>query len=118
MNPQLLILRNNEVEEFGSGNRIYFVVVNLDKAREYPANFVCVLPAQKYSITRPSTAFSRVFGASGLGLAKRLLRDALRDEDESEIKEEIERRLKILEADGANRKPMLRHKKHYAYAES
>jgi hypothetical protein len=116
MNPQLLILRKNEMDQFDSGNRVYFVVVNLDKDREYPANFVCILPAQKHSIIKPSTEFSSVFGTDGLRLAKKLLKDALRDEDESQIRAEIERRLRILDAEGASRKLMLCRRKHFANA--
>ncbi len=118
MNPHLLILRKDELEHYGSGNRIYFVVVNIDKAKEYPANFVCVLPAHKYSIVKPSTEFSRVFGSAGLDLAKKLLKDALEDEDDSEIRTEIEKRLRTLEDKKSSRKLVFRRGKHFTYLES
>jgi hypothetical protein len=90
------MLKRDELEYHDSRNRIYFVVVNLDKAKKYPANFVCVLPKLKSSIVRPSTVFSIVFGEDSLRLAKQLLKKALRSEDDAEIRAEIQERLKLL----------------------
>ena len=111
INPQLLILRRIDLEHFESGNRIYFVVVNLDKAKDYPANFVCVLPTQRNSIVKPSTEFSRVFGSDSLPLAKRLLRAAWEDEDDTEIRAEIWRRLKLLDTGLNSRRRMPQQEK-------
>lgn len=96
MKPKLYMLKRDELEYRDSRNRIYFVVVNLDKAKKYPANFVCVLPKLKSSIVRQSTVFSRVFGEDSLRLAKQLLKKALRSEDDAEIRAEIQERLKLL----------------------
>ena len=96
MKPKLYILKRDELEHRDSSNRIYFKVVNLDKAKKYPANFVCVLPKLRSSIVRPSTVFSRVFGEDSLWLAKQLLKKALRSEDDAEIRAEIQERLKLL----------------------
>ncbi len=98
MNPQLYIFKKSELEQFDdSKNRVYFVIVNKDKAKKYPANFVCVLPTQKNSIEKPSTEFSRLFGQDSLRLARQLLKGALNEEDDAEVKAEIEKRLKLLE---------------------
>ncbi len=98
MNPQLYIFKKSELEQFDdSKNRVYFVIVNKDKAKKYPANFVCVLPTQKNSIEKPSTEFSRLFGQDSLRLARQLLKNALNQEDDAEVKAEIEKRLKLLE---------------------
>ena len=96
MKPKLYTFKRDELERYNSRNRIYFVVVNLDKAKKYPANFVCVLPKLKSSIVRPSSEFSRVFGKDSLRLAKQLLNKALKDEDDAEIRAEIQERLKFL----------------------
>ena len=122
MNPRLCIFRkheleNFELEKFDPRNRIYFVVVNLDKAKKYPANFVCVLPTPKSSIVKPSTEFSRVFGKDSPKLAKKLLKDALEDEDDAEIRIEIEKRLKLLESDRVIGRGMLRPEKHFMLRE-
>jgi hypothetical protein len=99
MKPKLYIFKDDELEHNNSRNRIYFVILNLDKAKKYPANFVCVLPKQKSSIARPSTEFSKVFGKDSLGLAKQMLNKALKDEDDAEIRVEIQERLRLLKPD-------------------
>jgi hypothetical protein len=96
MKPRLFTFKRDELEHFNSRNRIYFVVVNLDKAKKYPANFVCVLPKLKKSMVKLKTEFSKVFGNDSLRLAKKLLSDALVDEDDAEIRAEIQERLKFL----------------------
>jgi len=116
MNPQLYIFKRYELEHFDdSGNRIYFVIVNLDKSKKYPANFVCILPTQKNSIVKPSTEFSRVFGQDSLKLARQLLKDALKEEDDSEIRAAIEKRLKHLEPERAIKKSYLGHERYMAF---
>jgi hypothetical protein len=92
-------IQRGQLEHYDSRNRIFFVVVNLDNAKKYPANFVCVLPKPKSSMVKPSTEFSRVFGKDSLRLAKRLLNEALEDEDDAEIRAEIQERLKFLKPD-------------------
>lgn len=113
MNPQLYIFTKHEIERFGSKKRIYFVVVNTDKAKEYPANFVCVLPTQKNSIENPVTTFSRAFGKDSLALAKKLLKAALDDEDDPEIRAEIEKRLRLIGVRGDNRRPLSGKERHF-----
>ena len=99
MKPKLYAFKKEELESWNSKNRIYFVVVNSDTSRKYPANFVCVLPKLRSSIVRPSTQFSRVFGNDSLRLARQLLTKAYKDEDDAEIRAEIQERLKSLELD-------------------
>ena len=96
MKPRLFAFKRDELGHFDSRNRIYFVVVNLDKAKKYPANFVCVLPKLKKSTVKLKTEFFRVFGVDSLRLAKKLLTEAFVDEDDAEIRAEIQERLKFL----------------------
>ena len=49
------------------------------------------------------SAFLKLFGDKSLEQAKALLKEAWEREDDSEIKAEIERRLKLLEPKGVNR---------------
>lgn len=96
MKPRLCTFKRDELEHYGPRNRIYFVVVNLDRTKKYPANFVCVLPKLKSSMVKLGTEFSRVFGKDSLRVAKELLNEALKDEDDAEVKAEIQERLKFL----------------------
>ena len=74
---------------------LYFAVVDLDKATEYPENFVCILPKLTPN-NKDKNAFRSTFGDQSVPLAKNLLTKALRTEHEPAIKAEIEQRLKAL----------------------
>jgi len=76
---------------------IRFAIVDLDKSQDYPSNFVCMLPQQVSGNKKPYSVFAKVFGNHGSELAKQLLTKALETENDSEIKAEIEKRLKLLE---------------------
>jgi len=97
MNLRLYVSKRDDMRDYSKGHRIRFVVVDLDKSRNYPANFVCMLPQKPDASSKPSNVFSRVFGNDSLELAKQLLTKALKAENDSEIKAEIEKRLKLLE---------------------
>ena len=97
MNLRLYILKRDDASDYSRGHYIRFAVVDLDKSKEYPSNFVCILPKQTSGKGAQSSAFARVFGNDSLGLAMRLLNEALETEDDREIKGEIEKRLKLLE---------------------
>ncbi|MCW4007038.1 MAG: hypothetical protein NWF04_10695 [Candidatus Bathyarchaeota archaeon] len=80
----------------GPQDIVVFTVVDLDKAKTYPANFVCMLPKLD-STGKSASVFSELFGEDRVKIAKTLLTKALSEEDSPEIKAEIEKRLKALE---------------------
>ena len=86
---------------YSEGRRFRFAVVDLDRAKDYPVNFVCMLPLRVESNGEAHNIFMRVFGDESLKVARRLLADALRREDDSAVRGEIERRLKLLEPKSA-----------------
>jgi hypothetical protein len=77
--------------------RFRFVVVDADKAKGYPANFVCLLPTTVSNGGNVNNVFFKVFGDKSLEHAKLLLTDALKNESNHEVRVEIERRLKLLD---------------------
>jgi hypothetical protein len=86
-------------DDWPSGKRFTFAVVDLDRSDSYPHNFVCMLPLRlSPEGKQPETVFQRVFGDRSLEQAKALLHGALETEQESQVKAEIERRLKMLES--------------------
>ena len=97
MNVRLQIFKQDDVNDYSLGRRFRFAVVDLDKSANFPVNFVCMLPAQISSDKKNPSIFPRVFGDKSLELARKLLTEALETEDDSEIKAEITRRLKLLE---------------------
>ncbi len=97
MNLRLYIFKRDDIRDHSLGKYIHIAVVDSDRSKDYPSNFVCVLPQQMSGKGAQSSAFARVFGNNSLELAKRLLTEAFETEDDIEIKAEIEKRLKLLE---------------------
>ena len=85
------------MRDYSQGHYIRFAVIDLEKSKSYPANYVCMLPQQPRANSKAHNVFSDLFGSDSLELAKRLLTKALKAESDSEIKAEIKRRLKLLE---------------------
>ena len=71
-------------------------VIDLSKSKSYPSNFLCLLPVQIRK-NKDVSAFEKLFGEKGVEQATILLTDALKEAEDSEIRAEIERRLKLLE---------------------
>ena len=97
MNLRLHISQNEDARDYSNGKRFHFAVVDLDKDKDYPANFVCMLPLSVESKGKAHNVFMSVFGDDSVETAKRLLVDALSREDNANVRDEIERRLKLLE---------------------
>jgi hypothetical protein len=79
-------------------DRIQLIVVDLDKSKRYPLNFVCVLPRYFRILEKRSSKFAKLFGEKSLCLAKKLLVDAWRSEDDPEIKTVIKKRIKAIDS--------------------
>ena len=88
-------------DKVGGGKNFRFAVVDSSKSKIYPSNFVCMLPSQ-FGKGKVDSAFLKLFGDKSLEQAKVLLKAAWEREDDSEVKAEIERRLKLLEPKGVN----------------
>ena len=97
MDLRLCVSKRDDMRDHSQSYYIRFAVVDLDRSQSYPSNFVCMLPQNMGVDGKPSSVFSKVFGTDSLELAKRLLTKASKAEDDSEIKAEIEKRLKLLE---------------------
>jgi hypothetical protein len=79
-------------------NRIQLVVVDLDKSKRYPLNFVCVLPRYFRILEKRSSKFAKLFGERSLCTAKKLLVDAEHHENDPEIKTVITKRIKAIDS--------------------
>jgi hypothetical protein len=93
---RLHILKRDNAAEYPVGKRFSFAVVDLDRAKAYPLNFVCMLPMHISSNGHKTSTFEKQFGRESVDLAKKLLDDALKVEDGLDVKGEVERRLKLL----------------------
>ena len=79
-------------------NRIQLVVVDLDKSKRYPLNFVCVLPRYFRVLEKRSSKFAKLFGEKSLCMAKKLLLDAKHNENDPEITIAINKRIKDIDS--------------------
>ena len=94
----LLLCRYDDAEDYSVGRRFRFAVVDLDKGKNYPLNFVCMLPTKIDAGGKSQSVFLQIFGDKSVEQARALLTEALETESDSEVKAEISRRLKLLEA--------------------
>jgi len=76
---------------------IQLVVVDLDKSSQYPLNFVCVLPRYFRLLEKRSSKFAKTFGPTSLDVAKTLLVEADKQEDDPQIKKVIGKRIKAID---------------------
>ena len=97
MRVGLLLCRYENAEDYSVGRRFRFAVVDLDKGKNYPLNFVCMLPMKIEAAGKSQSVFLQIFGDESVEQARVLLTGALETESDSEVKTEIERRLKLLE---------------------
>jgi len=98
-----LLIFKNEFNESKSSWTYRFVVVDSKKSKGYPANFICMLPVKLYSgKSKSPSAFGTLFGEKGLNIAIGLLNNALKTENDVEVRNEIEKRLKLLNPKEAN----------------
>ncbi len=97
MKFELKIFRRDYTNNLSAWNHLRFAVIDLNKSKSYPENFVSVLPMRIDSKGKLPSTFTKFFGNKSLETARRLLTKALKKEADSEIKAEIERRLNLLE---------------------
>ena len=97
MRLRLYVSEHEDARDYSNGRRFRFAVVDLDRGKDYPANFVCMLPLNVESKGKSHNIFMSVFGDDSVETAKKLLVDALNREDNVAVRDEIERRLKLLE---------------------
>jgi hypothetical protein len=76
---------------------VRIAIVDNDKDRNYPSNFICVLQQRVTTATQDESVFARIFGKERVEVARTLLTSALEYEDDSETRIEIRQRLKRLE---------------------
>lgn len=81
----------------------YFIVIDTDISKQYPQNFVSVLPKNIKTLAKPSSVFERLFGNKSLEMAKQLLEKALKSKPNSETKKSIKKRLKLLDLKPVNK---------------
>jgi hypothetical protein len=100
MKLELAIFAISTDENIRAGRRFHFAIVDSDKPGGYPRNFVCLLPYRVTEVGKSNSVFLNIFGNKGVEQARRLLTEALKKERSGKIKNEIRRRLELLDPKG------------------
>jgi hypothetical protein len=97
MRLELTVFTSYDIESNDLGRRFRFAVIDKDKANGYPANFICLLPSKVTELGKSNSVFRSIFRDKSLEQAKLLLTKALNRENDLEVKNELKRRLELLE---------------------
>lgn len=73
-----------------------FAVIDLEKSKQYPQNFVCILPKTIKIQPKPANNFESIFGNESKEVAIQLLKKTLRKRPDVTIRKAIRERLKQL----------------------
>jgi hypothetical protein len=96
MKLKLHITKNYNAKDYSKPAYMRFAVLDLAISKEYPANFVCMLPRTINPKAKVQNKFVKKYGDKSNALAHKLLKQALQTTDDLDVKTEIRERLKIL----------------------
>ena len=93
-----LLITEKEIKHYNTETKTkyIFTVIDLDRSKQYPQNFVSLLPKNIKATAKPANIFEELFGNKSLEMAKYLLEEALKTRPNSKIKQAIRRRLELL----------------------
>jgi hypothetical protein len=97
MKLELLVSKKYVNKASGFAEEVIFSVVDLDKAKTYPLNYVCLLPKTFDKVHKSPNRFLEIYGEKSKQIATELLTKALMVEDDVKVRDEIEKRLKSLQ---------------------
>lgn len=97
MKLELIVSKRYVNRPSGSTEEVFLAVVDLEKAKSYPSNFICLLPKKLETGSKPSNKFLKIYGNESSQIAIKLLTKALRTEKDLTVKSEIEKRMKALQ---------------------
>ena len=97
MNLSLYFTKNYNVRDYLKPSHIRIAVIDTDRSKHYPANFVCMLPKTFNPNTKNPNKFQQKYGSQSKEIMKKLLDQALTTEDDQDIKKELLARLKIID---------------------
>ena len=96
MKLELIVSKKYVSRISGPTEEPVFAVVDLDKAKTYPLNYVCLLPKNLERGSKPANKFFEIYGKESYRTAIDLLTNALKGEADVKVRDEIEKRLKAL----------------------
>lgn len=98
MDLELYITKRYGLKYRSKGIQVKFAVVDKDKSPNYPQNFLCMLPRKIDPNLKIKHKFIDLFGSESPKLAYNLLKEALDNEEDTEVIKDIRSRIKELES--------------------
>ena len=100
-----LLITEREIKHYNTKTKTkhLFAVVDLDKSKEYPQNFVSMLPKNIKATEEPGNIFEGLFGNESIKIAKHLLEKALRTRPNPKTTRALMERLKLLDPKLSNK---------------
>ena len=94
-----LLITEKEIRHYNTKTKTkhLFAVIDLDKSKKYPQNFVSLLPKNIKSAAKPTNVFEGLFGNESIKIAKCLLEKALKTRPNHKTTLAIIERLKLLD---------------------
>ena len=102
MNLKLHITKNYNIKDYTKPGHIRIAVVDKDISKDYPANFVCMLPKTFNPNATIQNKFQEKYGPKSKEIIKKLLDQELKTEDDQVIKKELLARLKLIDPKSKN----------------
>lgn len=96
MNLTLHVSKNYNVKDYLKSSHIRIAVIDLDISNKYPSNFVCILPKTINPNAKLKNKFQKKYGSDSEKIIRKLLNQALKTNDDQDIKKELLERLNIL----------------------
>ena len=96
MKLSLYITKIYNSKDYLKPSQIRFAVIDLHKSKQYPANYLCILPRRLNPKLKTPNKFQAMFKEQSKEITKKLLKQALKTTDDLDIKNEIRERLKLL----------------------
>jgi transposase len=96
LNLKLHVIKRDDLDDYSTRYRFCFAVIDLSKSKNYPSNFVCLLPVQIRK-SKDAYTFEKLFEEKRVEQAKILLSEELKSAEDSNVRVDIERGLKLLE---------------------
>jgi hypothetical protein len=96
MKLSLHITKNYNVKDYTKPGYIRIAVIDKDISKQYPSNYVCILPRTINPNARIPNKFQKKYGDKSPELMKKLIKQALDIVEDQDIKKELLARLKIL----------------------
>ena len=96
MRLALYITKNLNIKDYTKPAHIKIAVIDKDISKQYPTNYVCILPRTINPNSKTPNKFQKIYGKQSQELVEKLIKQVLDTIEDQDIKNELLARLKLL----------------------